>query len=531
MKNKLFLPSMITLISLYGILILILLIIFNLLEISINYLLIGSIFILILQFLFSPLIMDMIMKSFYKADFAMEMPDYLKQYVLDICKKNKMKYPKIGYIDDGAPNAFTYGRTKNDARIVFTRGILDLLSPDEVKTVLSHEIGHAVHYDMFLMTTVQIVPLILYDIYYTSFNSTKKGKDKNGKTTLVGFMAYFLYIISEYIILWFSRTREYYADEFAIKATENPNGLASALVKIGYGLTTNSKDGKNINISTINALGIFDSKASKALVVSSSVDSDITKESIKKAARWELWNPWAIWYEMNSTHPMISKRIKNICKYCPNYDQPQFIVFDEKKPKSYVSNFTIELFIKYLPIIVFISLILIGLLGYNYITNISLFFGISIVIFSISLLIPFLKSHKNYKYENTNISQLLSNVEVSGITSVPCIVKGRIIGSGNPGYIFSEDFVVKDDTGIVFLDYKQPLSLINVMFALLKSKKYIDKNVEIKGWYRRAPIPYIEILTITMDGKVNTCYSYIFTKVIIYLLMVIGFGVVIFSLI
>ena len=36
-----------------------------------------------------------------------------------------------------------------------------------------------------------------------------------------------------------------------------------------------------------------------------------TKENIKKAARWELWNPWAKWYEFNSTHPLISKRIKS----------------------------------------------------------------------------------------------------------------------------------------------------------------------------------------------------------------------------
>ena len=43
-----------------------------------------------------------------------------------------MKYPKIGYIDDGAPNAFTYGRTKNDARIVLTRGIFELLTEEEV---------------------------------------------------------------------------------------------------------------------------------------------------------------------------------------------------------------------------------------------------------------------------------------------------------------------------------------------------------------------------------------------------------------
>ena len=56
-----------------------------------------------------------------------------------------MKYPNMGFINDGAPNAFTYGRTKNDARIVLTHGIFELLDEEEVKAVVAHELGHAVH--------------------------------------------------------------------------------------------------------------------------------------------------------------------------------------------------------------------------------------------------------------------------------------------------------------------------------------------------------------------------------------------------
>ena len=61
------------------------------------------------------------------------------------CSEQNMKYPNMGFINDGAPNAFTYGRTKNDARIVLTRGIFELLDEEEVKAVVAHELGHAVH--------------------------------------------------------------------------------------------------------------------------------------------------------------------------------------------------------------------------------------------------------------------------------------------------------------------------------------------------------------------------------------------------
>ena len=77
--------------------------------------------------------------------FDENLPEYLDIFIRESCEKHNMQYPRIGFIDDGSPNAFTYGRTKNDARVVITRGILDLLTEDEVKAVVAHELGHANH--------------------------------------------------------------------------------------------------------------------------------------------------------------------------------------------------------------------------------------------------------------------------------------------------------------------------------------------------------------------------------------------------
>ena len=70
------------------------------------------------------------MKWFYGARFDYEIPDNIRNFIQNVCNKYNMKYPRVGFIDDGAPNAFTYGHTKNDARIVITRGILELLNED-----------------------------------------------------------------------------------------------------------------------------------------------------------------------------------------------------------------------------------------------------------------------------------------------------------------------------------------------------------------------------------------------------------------
>ena len=345
MRKSLFGISLLTITSLYFLLAIIIILVTLLTKIPVIYGIAFSILLLIIQFLISPFITDLTMRWFYGVKFKYELPEYLKQFIEEICKNNNMKMPRIGFIDDGAPNAFTYGHTKNDARIIITRGILELLNEEEVKSVVGHELGHATHYDMLVMTAAQIVPLVLYGIYEVLNNNDD---NNNSKSQLVAMIAYILYVISNYLVLALSRNREYYADSFSIEATKNPNALASALVKIGYGLTT-AETNKKHSAANSNALGIFDSKASKALVVTSLDNGEISKDNIKQAMKWEKWNPWATWYEIHSTHPLISKRLLAISSRSNEFNQEPYIVFDLKQEESYVDDFLIEVLINFLP--------------------------------------------------------------------------------------------------------------------------------------------------------------------------------------
>ena len=63
-------------------------------------LLVMSIIVLIIQFLIAPLLMDLVMKWFYKANFKQQIPEYLGNFISDICSQHKMKNPKIGIITD-----------------------------------------------------------------------------------------------------------------------------------------------------------------------------------------------------------------------------------------------------------------------------------------------------------------------------------------------------------------------------------------------------------------------------------------------
>lgn len=495
-----------------------------------------SIFILIIQFLISPFLTDLSMKWFYKAKFNHEIPEYLKKFIEEVCQKENMKYPRIGFIDDGAPNAFTYGHTKNDARIIITRGILDLLSEEEVKAVVGHELGHAVHYDMLFMTVAQLVPLVLYGIYTILINSDRKSSsnnDSNSYGTIIAIVAYILYVISNYVILWLSRTREYYADSYAVEITKNPNALASALVKVGYGLTTSSNSNGKSAAAKSNALGIFDSKASKSLVVSSYDNGEISKDNIKNAMKWEQWNIWAKWYELNSTHPLISKRLLAISERSKEFNQEPYIAFDLEKTESYVDDFIVELLINFLPVImlilgivVFTIMILIENVDY-----VVLLAGLTIFMVVLTSFIKFNRRHPNKDYKDSTVRDLLSEVKVSNITAIPCSLEGEVIGRGDPGYIFNEDMTIQDKTGIIFLDYNQPLFIVNKIFALFKNKDNIGKTIKVKGWYRRSPVPYVEIKSYEVDGITKKIFTYGLSKTIYILGFILSIAIIIISFI
>jgi heat shock protein HtpX len=512
MKKSIIGISTLTLTVLYGLLAAIIILAFLVTGGDVLVGILISLVVLVLQFFISPWLTDLSMRWLYRAKFGEAIPDYLQKFIEEQCRLNNVTYPRIAIIHDGAPNAFTYGRTKKDARLVLTEGIFNLLSEDEVKAVVAHEIGHIVHYDMIFMTAAQAVPLILYAIYEITAGrrSSRSDKDDN-KAAIIGYVAYILYLISQYIILYLSRTREYFADSFSIEATKNPNSLAEALVKIGFGLSTSSNAK-----STSNALGIFDVKSSKSMVISCMKDGKVDKGRIKNAMKWEMWNPWAKWFEFNSTHPLISKRLLAITKRSKEYNQEPYVVFDLKKTESYVDDFLLEILLVFAPIILLIATGVIILVMEEF-NKLILCGGLFLSLFTLYL--RFVRSHRNSDYKATNVSELLSEVKVSHVTSIPCTLEGNIIGRGNPGCIFNEDFVIKDETGIIFLDYNQPLNIANKIFALFRSEKYFNKNIKVTGWYRRSPVPYVEIKTYEVDGKVKKIWTYPLSKA----LYIIGF--------
>lgn len=153
-----------------------------------------------------------------------------------------MPMPKIYIIDDPAPNAFATGRNPKHAVVGATTGLLAMMDDSELEGVMAHELGHVKNYDIrvsLIAFALVAVISVLADLILrlTWFRSDDDNRSGGQVFFIVGFIAAILApVVATMIKLAISRRREYLADATGALTTRYPDGLASALGKIGqYG--------------------------------------------------------------------------------------------------------------------------------------------------------------------------------------------------------------------------------------------------------------------------------------------------------
>lgn len=148
--------------------------------------------------------------------------------------------PKLYIIEDSAPNAFATGRDKKHAVVAVTTGLLSILNKNELEGVVAHELSHIGNRDILLSSVIVVLVgliAILSDMFIRSRFIFGGGDDNNkagGVLAIVGIVFIVISpIIATIIQLAVSRQREYLADSSGALLTRYPDGLASALEKIG----------------------------------------------------------------------------------------------------------------------------------------------------------------------------------------------------------------------------------------------------------------------------------------------------------
>ena len=505
-------------------------------------LIISAIFTMI-GFLIGPFIMDLQLRWLFTIEWLQpeSLPKSLEKYLKEISEKENIKIPHMGIINDMAPNAFTYGHTPNNARIVITKGLFELLEEDELNGVVGHEIGHAVHWDILLMSFAQMVPIFFYYMYRTCIETaskmakTKDGAKGAGPVIAIAIGAYIVYIISEYLVLYFSRVREYYADRFGAESVGSAAALSGALVKIAYGLAgkrdadSRSEEGNSTTINSIGALGISNAESGQILAVTSGHNSEwdgkkkyeVNKDSIRGAMKWDLWNPWATFYEINSTHPLTAKRLLHLSRQSEDLGEEPYITFNLTKPESYWDEFLHDIIMILFPWLLIIGFFLVPTYD-NPIIPQEYWFSSVVFLFGLGYLYKLYFRYPTSIYPEMSVETLLHQVKVSDIRPIPCTVKGTVRGKGVPGYIMSDDLVLQDNTGIIFLDHRQPLAIWEWIWGWMRGDSMIGKEITVQGWYRRSPMPYIEMNTFTVENTTRRSYLWIFRYITAAAIIIIG---------
>jgi heat shock protein HtpX len=152
--------------------------------------------------------------------------------------------PEIYIIPDNAPNAFATGRDPKHASLALTTGLLEMMDKNELEGVIAHELSHVGNYDIRLMMIVVVlvgVITLLSDLFIRTrwFGFGGRNRDSGGGQfqaimLIVALVAAILAPIAATLIqLAISRKREFLADASGALLTRYPEGLVSALQKIG----------------------------------------------------------------------------------------------------------------------------------------------------------------------------------------------------------------------------------------------------------------------------------------------------------
>jgi len=185
------------------------------------------------QYLIGPSMVSLMMRVKWVSE---EEEPELHRQVAELAQRAGIPKPKVGVSKLSVANAFAFGRTVRDGRVCITQGIQRLLSKDELKAVIGHEISHLKHRDMMIITLLSVIPLILYWIAFSLMWGGMSGgrRQGGGYAALIGAGAFLLYFLTNLLVMYGSRIREYYADERSVKLGNPPQHLASALYKLVY---------------------------------------------------------------------------------------------------------------------------------------------------------------------------------------------------------------------------------------------------------------------------------------------------------
>jgi len=175
---------------------------------------------------------DKIVVKMYKGQQVESGP--LFEVVAELCQSNNLPLPRVYVLPQQTPNAFATGRNPEHAVVAATQGIMSILSRDELKGVMAHELAHVQNRDILIGSiAATIAGAISYMAHMAQWAMIFGGRDDedSNPVAMIGMMI-LAPIAAMLVQMAISRSREYGADQTGARFCGNPHSLANALRKL-----------------------------------------------------------------------------------------------------------------------------------------------------------------------------------------------------------------------------------------------------------------------------------------------------------
>ena len=484
-------------------------------------LLIGLAILLVL----SPWLIDALLKLFYgHKSLSVETLKTHSQEAVRVlqrlCRERRIPVPKLGILPTDAPLALTYGNLPNTARIVVSQGLLKHLTDEEIAAIYAAQLGHILRWDFVLMSLGVLIIQIPYTVYrlVAQWGERWEGPILRGTTGAIAQIAYAIYWLLRWPLVWLSRIRIYFSDRISCDATGNPNGLSRAILKIAIGIAKDiEQQGK-----TSWLLEGFDLLMPLGYRQAIGLGSVHAYTAFEPVLAWDVLNPYSRWLAFNNSHPLTGDRLQLLSRYARHWKLETELNFssraEQPRPNSAFRLQAAPYFGILIGLILGALLWLVGEVGS--IARIRLiswllydywWFMLGFVLsgFSIGTLLRinsfFPDITPSTRADETALPDLLANQDALPIDSQPVRFPGKLLGRPGIANWLGQDLILQSRAGLVKLHYLSWLGPIgNILLGKNRPSHLINRSVTVSGWFRRGATPWIDIDAIaTSTGKTS----------------------------
>jgi len=505
----------------------------------------------IIIFLVSPWLVAACLKVFYQCrlfrlyKLTTGYPES-SQFLQNYCRQQKIPIPELGILPSDAPLIFSYRKFPDQAKIIFSEGLLNRVSDEELKTLLAGEIAVSRYLPSLFFTgaiALLQIPYLLYfqiSVWGERFYQWLPQRSPRfiprwvwrdippfvrHSAAMTSNFFYLAYSLWKLPLNWLFQIQHSYRDYLSVSLTGNPNAKVRAIIKIAVGMKEEIETQKETSFVMESFNPLF--PVSYRQGVHFGTLSQYF--SLEKILNWEGSQELRHHLNWFHSHPLLSDRAWNLLKFAKAYKLPVELDIDPPTPpendlgkrfqkllraygafplfqRSVYMGITLGILFRLILWIIGMISSQLEIFALAWFADARTFLTACILlIFSLSIIIGTNHYFPNLKIANANnnppLFQWLTTINHSQeVYSLR--INGELFGRSGVSNWLGQDLILKTETGTIFLHTTSRLGIIgNLLPKFPRPNEFIQQPVIVSGWLRRGIIPWLDVERLTNNKR------------------------------